>query len=366
MKKKFIISGGGTGGHIFPAIAIAKELQRQFADAEFLFVGAQGKIEMKKVPEAGFEIEGLWISGLQRKLSLDNLAFPFKLIDSLWKARGILKKFKPDIVIGVGGFASGPTLWMANMLHIPTLIQEQNSYPGITNRALAKKVQKICVAYDTLEKFFPKEKIVMTGNPVRQEVIQIKGKREKAAVFFNLDASQKTLLFVGGSLGALAINETLNSQVQKLLDRGLQVIWQTGEYYYEKAQATARSLANNRLVVRAFIREMDLAYAMSDLIVSRAGAIAISEISAIGKPAIFVPLPTAAEDHQRLNAMALVNKNAAEIVLNKDTGEKLIDTVIALINDETKQAMFSQNILKMAITDADQRIVKVISNIINR
>ena len=364
MKKKFIISGGGTGGHIFPAIAIAKELQRQFPDAEFLFVGAQGKIEMEKVPEAGFQIEGLWISGLQRKLSIDNLAFPFKLISSLWKARKILKAFEPNIVIGVGGFASGPTLWMANMLNIPTLIQEQNSYPGITNRALAKKVRKICVAYDTLDKFFPKGKIVKTGNPIRQEMIQIKGKREKAANFFGLNASQKTVLFVGGSLGALAINETLNKQVEKLLDEGLQVIWQTGKYYFEKAQATEKHINNNKLVVKAFIREMDLAYAIGDIIVSRAGAIAISEISAVGKPAIFVPLPTAAEDHQRMNAMALVENQAAELVLNKETDQKLIDATIALAQDVEKQKVLSENILKMAIIDADKRIANVIKQII--
>ncbi len=366
MEKKFIISGGGTGGHIFPALAIAKALKRRFPDAGFLFVGAKGKMEMEKVPEQGFPIEGLWISGLQRKWSLSNLLFPLKLLSSLWKARKIIKVFKPDVVIGVGGFASGPTLWMANKLHFPTLIQEQNSFPGITNRLLAKKVEKICVAYDGLEKFFPAGKIVKTGNPIRREVIAIAGKRAEAAAFFGLDASQKTILFVGGSLGALAVNETLSGQVKRLLDEGIQVIWQTGNYYYEKALSTYQSLQSESLVVRAFIKEMDLAYAMADVVVSRAGAIAISEIAAVGKAAIFVPLPTAAEDHQRMNALALVERDAAIMVANNETGEKLVDACLDLINDDAKQAALQRNIKKMAVTDADERIVEVVSNMIKR
>ncbi len=364
MKKKFIISGGGTGGHIFPALAIAKALKRRFPGADFLFVGARGKMEMEKVPEQGFAIKGLWISGLKRKWSISNLLFPLKLISSLWNARKIIKGFRPDIVIGVGGFASGPTLWMANKLRVPTLIQEQNSFPGITNRLLAKKVEKICVAYDGLEKFFPAGKIVKTGNPIRREVIEIAGKRPEAAVFFGLDASQKTILFVGGSLGALAVNETLSHQVKRLLDEGVQVIWQTGAYYYEKAMLVSRELSSPALVVRDFIKRMDLAYAMADMVVSRAGAIAISEIAAVGKAAIFVPLPTAAEDHQRMNALALVENDAALMVSNSETDRKLIDTCVALINDEAKQADLERNIQKMAVKDADERIADVVAEII--
>jgi UDP-N-acetylglucosamine--N-acetylmuramyl-(pentapeptide) pyrophosphoryl-undecaprenol N-acetylglucosamine transferase len=353
---KILVSGGGTGGHIFPAIAIAQALQRRFPDATFHFVGAKGKIEMKKVPEEGFQITGLWISGLQRSLTLDNLSFPFKLISSLWKARKIIKQFKPDVIIGVGGYASGAVLWMGGKMKRQCLIQEQNSFAGITNKILGKKVDTICVAYENMEKFFPKEKIIITGNPIRKEVIQIKGKREKAAQHFNLKANKKTILFVGGSLGALAINQSLSKNVELLLKRGYQVIWQTGVPYYPMAIELRDNINNKSLVVTKFIKAMDLGYAIADIIVSRAGAIAISEISAIGKPAIFVPLPTAAEDHQRMNALALVNNNAAEMVLNKEAEEKLIPIVIELAEDKERQTALSENILQMAITDADERI----------
>ncbi len=357
MKKlKILVSGGGTGGHIFPAIAIAQALQRRFPDAEFHFVGAKGKIEMKKVPEEGFKITGLWISGLQRSLTLDNLSFPFKLISSLWKARKIIKSFNPDVIIGVGGYASGAVLWMGSKMKRQCLIQEQNSFAGITNKILGKKVDTICVAYDNMEKFFPKEKIIITGNPIRKEVIQIEGKREKAAQHFNLETDKKTILFVGGSLGALAINQSLSKDVELLLNKGYQVIWQTGVPYYPVAIELKNKINNKNLVVTKFIKAMDLGYAIADIIVSRAGAIAISEISAIGKPAIFVPLPTAAEDHQRMNALALVNNNAAEMVLNKEAEEKLIPSVIELAEDKKKQTVLSENILQMAITDADERI----------
>ena len=363
-KRKFLISGGGTGGHIFPAIAIAQALQRRFPDAEFLFVGAQGKIEMIKVPENGFSIEGLWISGLQRKLTLNNLSFPFKLISSLWQARKIIKKFNPDVIIGVGGYASGAVLWMGNKMNKQSLIQEQNSFAGITNKILGKQVNTICVAYDKMEKFFPKERIIKTGNPIRKEVIQIEGKKEKAAKHFGLDANKKTILFVGGSLGALAINQSLTKDVKLLLEKGYQVLWQTGVPYFETAEKVGKEISNKNLVITKFIKEMDLGYALADLIVSRAGAIAISEISAIGKPAIFVPLPTAAEDHQRMNALALVNMDAAEMILNKEAVEKLIPAVIELSKDENRQKALSENILKMAITDADERIADEVIKLI--
>ena len=364
-KKRFLISGGGTGGHVFPAIAIAKALQRRFPDAEFLFAGAKGKIEMSQVPAAGFPIEGLWISGLERKLSLKNLLFPVKVLHSLWKARRIINRFQPDVIIGVGGYASWAVVWTGNNKGIKTLLQEQNSYAGITNRNLGKKANTICVAYENMERFFPPEKIVLTGNPIRREVIDIEGKREKAAEYFGLDANKTTLLFVGGSLGALAINQSLENSVHRLLDSGYQVIWQTGSYYYEKAQQKAKVLNRSGLVVTRFIKAMDLGYAMGDIVVSRAGAMAISELSAIGKPVILVPLPTAAEDHQRMNALALVRKDAAEMILNKDAVEKLIPAVIRLAEDKGKQELLSRNIKKLGIKDADERIAGEVEKLLN-
>lgn len=362
---KFLISGGGTGGHIFPAIAIANALREKHPDAEILFVGAKGKMEMEKVPAAGYPIIGLWISGLQRKLTLRNLSFPFKLLSSLIKARQVIADFKPAVVIGVGGFASGPTLRMAVRKRIPTVIQEQNSFPGITNKLLAGSVDRICVAYDGMEKFFPADKIVKTGNPVRKQVIEIAGKREEAARFFGLDPGRKTLFIVGGSQGALSVNKAIASQLAAFLDKGLQVIWQTGHYYFDDARSVVSSSGSKAVVATAFIDRMDLAYAMADVIVSRAGAIAISEICAIGKPPVFVPFPAAAEDHQTKNAQALVDREAALLVPDREVMEKLGPAVLELMNDEDKQKKLINNIGKLAIKDSAERIADTILKFVN-
>ncbi|NNC69518.1 MAG: undecaprenyldiphospho-muramoylpentapeptide beta-N-acetylglucosaminyltransferase, partial [Flavobacteriaceae bacterium] len=306
-----LISGGGTGGHIYPAIAIANELKTRLDNARFLFVGARDRMEMEKVPQAGYEIKGLWISGLQRKLTLKNLAFPFKLISSLWKARNIIKNFNPDVVIGTGGFASGPTLQMANKKGIPTLVQEQNSYPGITNKILAKKANTICVAYDGLERFFPKEKIVKTGNPVRQDLLAISGKRREALDFFDLDTNKKTILVLGGSLGARAINQLIENNLMWFIENKIQLIWQTGNLYFNDYK---KHDDQQDIQTYAFLNKMDLAYAAADIIISRAGAGSISELCIVGKPVIFIPSPNVAEDHQTKNAMAVVDKGAALIV----------------------------------------------------
>ncbi|RLD62230.1 MAG: undecaprenyldiphospho-muramoylpentapeptide beta-N-acetylglucosaminyltransferase [Bacteroidetes bacterium] len=358
---RVIISGGGTGGHIFPAIAIANTLKKRLDHCDILFVGALGKMEMEKVPAAGYEIKGLWISGLQRKLTLKNLSFPFKVIVSLWKAKKIIKEFKPGVVIGVGGFASGPTLRAATALKIPTLIQEQNSFPGITNKILSKKVDKICVAYDGMEKYFPAEKIVKTGNPIRKEMVEIKGLRNEAIRFFNLKKDKKTLLIVGGSLGALSVNKGIHEHLELFVKNGLQLIWQTGNYYYE----TAKGENKDEIRVVKFIEKMNMAYAAADIIVSRAGAIAISEICAVHKPTIFVPLPSAAEDHQTKNAQALVDKDAACIVKDDEVLEKLGKTVIDLLQNGKDQMVFSENLEKLAISDAADRIVNEILTINN-
>ena len=364
-KYRVIISAGGTGGHIFPAIAVANTLKERLVEVDILFIGARDKMEMKRVPAEGYHIEGLWISGLQRSLTLKNLSFPFKVISSLYNAGKIIRKFKPDAVAGFGGFASGPTLRVASNRKIPTLIQEQNSYPGITNKILAKKVDKICVAYDGMERFFPEEKIVMTGNPVRKEVINTEGKRNEAAKHFGLDAGKKTLFIVGGSLGALAVNKAIVKSLYKLVDEGVQVLWQTGEYFYRDAVKAAKPYSGKGVKVTSFIEKMDYAYALSDVIISRAGAIAISEIANVAKPAIFVPLPTAAEDHQTKNAMALVENNAALMVENKDVMEELIPAVINLIKNEEKQTELKRNLKKLAIDDAAEKITDELLKLMN-
>ena len=292
---KIILSGGGTGGHIYPAIAIANELKSRYPNAEFLFVGAKDRMEMEKVPQAGYCIKGLWISGIQRQLTLKNLNFPFKVINSLWEARKIVKSFKPDVAIGTGGFASGPLLQVAASNNIPTLIQEQNSYPGITNKLLAKKANKICVAYDGLERFFPSEKIIKTGNPVRQDLLDIDSKVEEAKKYFNLIEGKKTLLVIGGSLGAKRINELIKDELDYFNTLNMQVIWQCGKLYYK----TYKIEGNERHVqLHKFINKMDLAYAAADIIISRAGAGSVSELCIVGKPVIFIPSPNVAEDHQ--------------------------------------------------------------------
>ncbi|HIP27430.1 MAG TPA: undecaprenyldiphospho-muramoylpentapeptide beta-N-acetylglucosaminyltransferase [Flavobacteriaceae bacterium] len=358
-KRKFLISGGGTGGHIYPAIAIANELKLRFPNAEFLFVGAKDRMEMEKVPQNGYKIKGLWISGIQRKITLKNIAFPFKLISSLWNANKIIRNFKPDVVIGTGGFASGPTLMRANANRIPTLIQEQNSYPGITNKLLSKKANKICVAYDGLERFFPKNKIVKTGNPVRQDLLTINSKREEALRFFDLDKNKTTLLVVGGSLGARAINKLVSNQVEWLVEQNVQVIWQTGKLYYDEYK---KHNDIEGVQTHSFLNKMDLSYAAADVIISRAGAGSISELCIVGKPTIFIPSPNVSEDHQTKNAQAVVDKNAA-ILLKENELERFQTVFNGLIESKEKQNKLSKNIKKLALPSATSDIVNQIENI---
>ena len=355
-----LLSGGGTGGHIYPAIAIANELKSRYPDAKFLFVGAEDRMEMEKVPQCGYEIKGLWISGIQRSLSPKNLLFPFKLISSLWNANKIIRKFKPSIVVGTGGFASGPTLFMAANKGIPTLIQEQNSYPGITNKLLAKKVDKICVAYDKLDRFFPKNKIVKTGNPVRQDLIDISSKEQEAKASFGLDAKSKTLLVLGGSLGARAINKLISENISWMVELNIQIIWQTGKLYFEEYKHFD---SLDGVQVHAFINQMDMAYAASDLIISRAGAGSISELCIVGKPTVFIPSPNVAEDHQTKNALAVVEKNGAILLAESNVGV-FKNMIKDLLEDEGKQKILSDNIKKLALPNATQQIADEIDNLI--
>ena len=358
------MSGGGTGGHIFPAVAIANQIKKQVPDADILFVGAEGRMEMEKVPAAGYKIIGLWISGLQRKLTLSNLSFPFKVISSVLKARKILNDFKPNVVIGTGGYASGPMLRAASSKGITTLIQEQNSYPGITNKILSKKVSKICVAYEGMDKFFPKEKIILTGNPVRQDLQQVADKREEGLQFFGLDRNKKTILVVGGSLGAKGINEAMAKGLQQLADNNIQLVWQTGKVYFETAKQQTTPFADKNIKAVDFITKMDLAYAIADCVISRAGAGAISELCIIQKPCILVPLPTAAEDHQTKNAMSLVNKNAAILVKDTEASSKLVNEAVKLIADDARQQELKQNMAKMALPNAAEVITNEVLKLV--
>ncbi|MBP7396019.1 MAG: undecaprenyldiphospho-muramoylpentapeptide beta-N-acetylglucosaminyltransferase [Flavobacterium sp.] len=361
-KLKFILSGGGTGGHIYPAIAIANELKKRFPEAEFLFVGAKDKMEMQKVPQAGYAIKGLWIAGLQRKLTLQNALFPIKLLSSLWESRKILKSFKPDVVIGTGGFASGPLLNVANSLNIPTLIQEQNSYPGITNKLLSKKAAKICVAYENLERFFPKEKMILTGNPVRQDLIDVSSKREEAIAFFKLDPKKKTLLVLGGSLGARRINQLIEKELQGLLSQKVQIIWQCGKLYlddYSKYNSA-------QVQVVAFIERMDLVYAAADVVISRAGASSVSELCIVGKPVIFIPSPNVAEDHQTKNAQAIVDKKGAIMIKESALEDEFSIVLEALLKDEGKQQLLGDNIKKLALPQATIQIVDEIEKLLKK
>lgn len=364
MSKKIniLLSGGGTGGHIYPAIAIANELKWRYPNANFLFVGAKDRMEMEKVPQNGYDIKGLWISGIQRKLTAKNVLFPFKLLSSLFKANAIIKSFKPDVVIGTGGFASGPTLMRANAKGIPTLLQEQNSYPGITNKLLAKKADKICVAYDGLERFFPKEKIVKTGNPVRQDLLDIPSKRKEAISYFKLNPNKKTLLVIGGSLGARAINKLIENNLDWLVQNNLQIIWQIGKLYeqdYSKYDDT------KNVQTHTFLNKMDVAYAAADFIISRAGAGSISELCIVGKPTIFIPSPNVAEDHQTKNAQAVVDKNAAILIKEKDSDT--FQTVFKeLLENEDKQFTLSENIKKLALPNATKNIVNEVEKLLNK
>ena len=356
--KRFIISGGGTGGHIFPAIAIADELKRRLPDAEILFVGAKDRMEMQKVPQAGYPIEGLWISGLQRKLSWQNLLFPLKFISSLLKSRSIIKRFKPDAVIGTGGFASGAVVKVAGQMGIPTFIQEQNSYAGITNKMLAKNAQKICVAYDAMEQFFPKEKIVKTGNPIRDGLLNIAQYRSEGLSYFHLDSERKTLLVLGGSLGARRINQLIEQQLPLFEQLGVQVLWQCGKLYYEEY----KKYNSEQVRVLAFIDRMELAYAAADVIISRAGASSVSELCVVGKPVIFIPSPNVAEDHQTKNARAIADKQAAILLRESELNELFADTFSTLIADEAQQEALSVHIKALAQPNATKDIVNLILN----
>ncbi len=354
---KVIISGGGTGGHIFPAIAIANALRSIDSNVEILFVGALGRMEMEKVPAAGYRIEGLWISGLQRRLTINNLSFPFKVISSILKSRKIIKSFNPDVVIGTGGYASGPMLRVASGMNIPTLIQEQNSFPGITNKLLGKRVNAICVAFDGMEKYFSKEKISVTGNPVRQDILSLEEKRNEAMNFFGLDSAKKILLVIGGSLGAKTINDSILASLDFFKNNNIQIIWQTGKSYIEKAE---KYFDKDKGWVGAFISKMDFAYAAADIVVSRAGAISLSELAIVKKPCILVPSPNVAEDHQTKNAMALIKCDAAVLVKDSESMQKLSAEIISLMNDVERQKILSENISKLAFSNAAEVIAQKI------
>jgi UDP-N-acetylglucosamine--N-acetylmuramyl-(pentapeptide) pyrophosphoryl-undecaprenol N-acetylglucosamine transferase len=365
MSKRVIISGGGTGGHIFPAIAIANEIKRRDASVEILFVGALGKMEMEKVPAAGYDIIGLPIAGLQRKLTLSNFALPFKLINSLFKAYKIIRSFKPDVVVGVGGYASGPTLRAAIYAGIPTLIQEQNSFPGKTNKLLAGKVNTICTAYEGLEKYFPASKIVVTGNPVRSEMVQIVNKKPEADSFFELDPERKTILVIGGSLGARTLNESVLNALEKIQQENIQVLWQCGKYYYSDLKTNLANHKSENIFLHEFIAKMDLAYAAADLIISRAGAISVSELCLIQKPTVLVPSPNVAEDHQTKNAMALVTKNAALLVKDVDAKNNLFQTCIELLNNGVKKEQLQSNIALLGKPNACNLIVDELEKLVS-
>jgi UDP-N-acetylglucosamine--N-acetylmuramyl-(pentapeptide) pyrophosphoryl-undecaprenol N-acetylglucosamine transferase len=354
--KRVIISGGGTGGHIFPAISIANALRAIDPGVELLFVGAEGRMEMEKIPAAGYEIIGLPVSGLQRKLTFKNIKVLINLFRSLRMARKVLKVFKPDVVVGVGGYASGPVLRQAGNMGIPTLIQEQNSYAGVTNKLLARKASVICVAYDGMQKYFPAEKIIKTGNPVRQNFDNIDNLKSEAISFFNLKKDLPVVLILGGSLGAGTINNSLSENLNKLRDSECQWLWQTGKYYYENVNALVSVSFNENISVHGFINRMDLAYAAADIIVSRAGAGTISELCLVGKPVILIPSPNVAEDHQTKNAKALSDLQAAVYIADNQAMQILVDEAIGLISDKSKRKILSENIVKMADRDADIRI----------
>ena len=356
---RIIVSGGGTGGHIFPAISIANAIKAEHPEAEILFVGAEGRMEMQRVPAAGYEIKGLPIFGFDRKNLLKNVVVLYKIWKSQRMAAKIIKEFKPMAVVGVGGYASGPTLNKAASMGIPCLIQEQNSYAGVTNKLLAKKAQKICVAYEGMERFFPAEKIMLTGNPVRQALLETTITKEEALKSFGLDPTRKTVLLVGGSLGARTINESVLSHLKEIEATDLQFIWQTGKYYSAEIAKKLQELGQPKnIVVTDFVSDMGAAYKAADLVISRAGASSISEFCLIGKPVILVPSPNVAEDHQTKNAMALVNRGAALFVSDAEAPEKLISLAIATVGDEEKLKSLSENILKMALPNSAEIIAK--------
>lgn len=373
---RIIISGGGTGGHIFPAVSIANAIRELCPEAEILFVGAEGRMEMQRVPDAGYRIIGLPVAGFDRQHLWKNFAVIIKLLRSQWKARKIIKEFRPQVAVGVGGYASGPTLKTAGMMGIPTLIQEQNSYAGVTNKLLAQKADRICVAYEGMEKFFPAEKILLTGNPVRQTLLNDPITREEAAHLFSLDPNRKTILILGGSLGARTINQTLTAGLAQIKAHSeVQFIWQTGKIYIEQVKAaitafTGEAVRNTRvsslpnLYVTDFIKNMNSAYTLADLVISRAGAGSISEFCLLGKPVILVPSPNVAEDHQTKNALALINKDAALYIKDAEAQEKLLDTALATVTDDEQLKQLSQNISKLALPDSARIIAQEVLKLI--
>jgi UDP-N-acetylglucosamine--N-acetylmuramyl-(pentapeptide) pyrophosphoryl-undecaprenol N-acetylglucosamine transferase len=364
---RIIISGGGTGGHLFPAIAIANALKRLKPEAEILFVGATGRMEMQKVPEAGYEIEGLPVAGFVRGMSLKNFPVIWKLFRSMMKSGKIIRRYKPDVVVGVGGYASGPVLKQAQRMNIPTLIQEQNSYAGVTNKLLAQKAGKICVAYEGMEKYFPKDKIILTGNPVRLAFDNLVSLKAEALEHFRLDGSMPVILVLGGSLGAGTINSSVGGGgIERVKSAGVQMIWQTGSHYYDRMRELTEAAATNNIRVTGFISRMDLAYAAADIIISRAGAGTISELALVGKPVILVPSPNVAEDHQTHNAMALVNKEAAVLVTDAAAPAELITAALSLLQDSAQRKKLSGNISKLAIRNADEVIAGEVLKLINK
>ncbi len=362
--QRVLISGGGTGGHIFPAISIANAIRRRFPDVEILFVGADNRMEMERVPSAGYKIEGLTISGFDRKNIFKNIAVLIKLQRAIRKARSIVRTFKPQIAIGVGGYASGPTLKAAQKLGVPTLIQEQNSYAGVTNKLLAKKAKRICVAYEGMERFFPAETIAMTGNPIRKNLLELKLSQADAKKQLGFKADRPLVLVVGGSLGARTINSTIADNLDRLTEGGAQLLWQTGKNF-SNTDALSRAEAADGVIAKPFISEMDVAYRAADLVVSRAGAGSISELQALGKPVILVPSPNVAEDHQRKNALALVAHDAAVMVEDSDCLERLPEVIKSLISDSDRRKTLAKNIAAMALTDSDEKIVDNIIEIIS-
>lgn len=365
MAIRVIISGGGTGGHIFPAISIANALKAMDPANEILFVGANGRMEMDKVPAAGYQIIGLDIQGINRKQLWKNIFLPFKLMKSLNMAKSVIKDFRPDVAVGVGGFASGPLLMMANKLGVPTVVQEQNSYAGVTNKKVGAKAAKICVAYEGMEQFFPAEKVLLTGNPIRRESIAIAGKREEALTFFGLDPHKKTILVLGGSLGAKTLNESVVAYLNELNEE-VQVIWQCGSFYVEKLREELTGQLPDNIKMLAFLQRMDYAYAAADLIISRAGAGTISELCVVGKPVILVPSPNVAEDHQTKNAMALVNKGAALLVKDSDAKKDLVPAALTLLKDADHVAQLSENIKKLGKLNADVQIAEEVYKLVNK
>jgi UDP-N-acetylglucosamine--N-acetylmuramyl-(pentapeptide) pyrophosphoryl-undecaprenol N-acetylglucosamine transferase len=359
---KVLLSAGGTGGHIFPAIAVANEIKSRFPECEILFVGAEGKMEMEKVPQAGYTIVGLPIAGLQRKLTLSNFLLPIKILKSMLKAKSVVKEFRPEVAVGFGGYASGPTLRAAGTAGVPTVLQEQNSFAGVTNKLLAKRAKAICVAYEGMDAFFQKDKIQITGNPVRKDFVKLPYSQEEALMKLNFNSSKKTILIVGGSLGARAVNNAVEASLNAWIQQGFQVIWQCGKIY--KSNLEAKYQETTSLLLFDFIQDMALVYAAADVIVSRAGAMSVSELSLVGKPVVFMPSPNVAEDHQTKNAMALVSKKAAFMVRDSEAELKLSEVVSELLQNENEISELKKNIAAFAMPNATEEIVDTLIEVV--